>query len=65
MCGRVLGQFIVIDEFGAFCFVLFPSGTGNVQLFPSRGYITMHHFAYNMNLLACMSFPSPESYIYH
>ncbi len=24
----------------------------------------MQDFAYNMNLLACMSFPSSESYIY-
>lgn len=35
-----------------------------LKLFPSRGYITMQDFAYNINLLACMSFPSSESYIY-
>lgn len=28
------------------------------------GYFTMLVFAYNMNLPACISFPSPESYIY-
>ncbi len=57
---RALGQFILVtDAYGAFYFVLKCPNSFN-----SRGYITMQDFVYNMNLLACMSFPSSESYIY-